>query len=150
MYGKYMERIFVVSCCIGIFLSPFFITGKCSRINYIIKMSIVTILEILIILWLFSYFVLNNIWEKYVDAVIIIYAILYIYNSVITVKRCNFNCMKKYNFIIPFLQFVKLFIVCFFATVASMGDGFRLIWGPILFCTAIINISQVLYLSPEK
>jgi hypothetical protein len=58
--------------------------------------------------------------------------------------------MKKYNFIIPFLQFVKLFIVCFLATVASMGDGLRVIWQPILFCTAIINISQILYLSPEK
>ncbi|MDR0321597.1 MAG: hypothetical protein LBI28_08845 [Treponema sp.] len=145
-----MELMFVIICGIAIFLTPIFTTGECSKIKYIIKMLIVSIIETFFILWIFSSFVPDGIWADTFNIVLSMYSLLYVYNTVITVKRCRSNCLKKYNLITPFLQFVKLFMFCCIVAIGSMGDGLRVIWFILIFWTTIINIVQVTYLSTYK
>jgi hypothetical protein len=146
----YMGLTFVIICCIAIFLMPFFEIGECSKKKYIINMLVVSIIEILIILCLFSDFFPKIIFFEYWGVILFMYSILYIYNCFITVKRCNFNRLKKYNLIMPFLQVIKLFITCYIAMIGSAGDGLTLMWKIILPCILIMNSIQVLFLFKDK
>jgi len=146
-FEVYMGHTFVIICCIAIFLMPFLKVGECSKKKYIINMLVVSIIEIFIILCLTSDFLP---FFKYYVVLLFMYSILYIYNYFITVKRCNFNRLKKYNLIMPFLQVIKLFITCYIAFIGAVGDGLHLMWQFILPWIIIMNSIQVLFLFKDK
>jgi hypothetical protein len=141
-----MELAFIIFCCGSIFLTPFLISGKCGRLEYIIKIIIVTILETLIILFLFTGIFYQNSHKFYYgswDIVYFLYIFIFIYNNIITVKRCNYIGLKKYNFIMPMLHFLKLLFLIGSMIVFVEGPNLWKIFISIIILTNIIQIASL-------
>jgi uncharacterized membrane protein YhaH (DUF805 family) len=113
-----MELAFIIICCGSIFLTPLFISGKCNRIKYNIKIIIVNIIETLIVVFLFTNILPISLESFYSNwqTMFFLYIFFFVYNNIITVKRCNYIGLKKYNFIMPLLQIIKLIIFIFIMT----------------------------------
>ncbi|MDR2719126.1 MAG: hypothetical protein LBB89_13810, partial [Treponema sp.] len=113
------QIIFMLFSCASIFLAPFIISGKCTGKRYLISIIIINIAEAATIIYLFSrfqYYSPANLMYIYnaIANIQKVYIVIFIYNTIITVKRCKTIGLKKYNYIIPGLQFLKLigFITC--------------------------------------
>jgi hypothetical protein len=141
-----MEIAFLIVCCGSIFLTPFFISGKCTRITYIINIIIVNILEVFLILSVFSglqFRIMGNLIYMYFDVFFLFYIFAYVYNNIITVIRCNACGLKRYNFIMPVFQFIKFLL---FNVIVVFGIESRDIWKPLIVLINLTNIIQIIYL----
>jgi len=154
------QIIFLLLGCAGIFLLPSLMSGKCTGKKYLISIIIVNIVEAAIIIYLFSkfkHYVYANLGNIHNDIARfqVLYFVFFLYNIRITVKRCKTIGLKKYNYIVPGLQFIKLigFITGVFILIKKLDmTGFlsfnesAVIWIPLAIFITITNGLQILYL----
>jgi hypothetical protein len=156
--------MFILLSCASVFFTPFLISGKCTGIKYLISIIIINIVELAVVICLFSKFQDH----KYADLSIIdddiariqiLYMIIFVYNNIVTVKRCKTVGLKRYNYIIPGLQLIKTigFITAVFLLIKNLArDGFipfnesAAIWIPLAVFITITNCLQILYLRRDR
>jgi hypothetical protein len=138
---------------------PRLVSGKCARKSYLIQIIIINAVEAALIFLFskFQHYEYANLWNIYNDIAWIqtLYFVIFVYNNIITVKRCKTVGLKKYNYIIPGLQFIKLigFITGVFILIKKLDRaGFlpfnesAVIWIPLAIFITITNGLQILYL----
>ena len=157
------QIMFILLSCASIFLMPLLISGKCTRIKYLVSIIIITAAEAAVIFLFskFQHYEYANLWNIYNDIAWIqtLYIAIFVYNNIITVKRCKTVGLKKYNYIIPGLQFIKLigFITVVFILIKKLDmTGFlpfnesAVILIPLAVFITITNGIQIAYLHKDE
>lgn len=146
------------------FSMPFLVSGKCNRIKYLISIILINVAEVVIVISMFSkfqHFIPANLWNIYNDITWfeILFFAIFIYNNIITVKRCKTVGLKKYNYIIPGLQLLKL--ICYIIFIFILIDKLDMagyisfkdsstIWIPLVSLITITNSLQIVYLYKDE
>jgi hypothetical protein len=158
------QLMFVLLTCASIFLTPLFISGECTRRKYVISIIIINIVELAVVLYLFSKFQEHeyadlSVIDNGIARIQILYMIVFMYNNIITVKRCRTTGLKEYNYLIPGLQLLKTigFITAVFILIKNLArDGFipfnesAAIWIPLAVFIALTNGIQIAYLYTDE
>ena len=158
------QLMFILLSCGSIFLMPLFVSGKCTRKKYLISITIINVVEAATVIYLFSkfqHYEYANLWNIYnsIARIQILYIVIFVYNNIITVRRCKTIGLKKYNYIIPGLQFIKLigFITGVFILIKKLDNaGFlsfnesAVIWIPLAVFITITNGIQMVYLRKDE
>jgi hypothetical protein len=71
---------------------------------------------------------------------------IYIYGNIVTVKRCNYIGLKKYNFIAPVFQIIIFIISISLMVFGAIGENIEIL-KPITIIFSVIKFIEVLYLS---
>jgi len=143
---------------------PSLISGKCAKRNYLISIIIINVAEVATVIYLFSkfqHYAPANLWNIYNDIATLqrLYIVIFVCNNIITVKRCKTVELKKYNYIIPGLQFFKIIglVTCIFILIKKLDRaGFlsfnesATIWIPLAVFITITNGIQILYLHKDE
>ena len=142
---------------------PLLVSGRCARIRYLISIIVINVAEVITIIYLFSKFQhyeyanLEKIYNS-IARLQMLYIVIFVYNTIITVKRCKTVGLKKYNYIVPGLQFLKsmVFITFVFILIKKLDRaGFlsfnesATVWMPLVVFITITNGIQIVYLHKD-
>ena len=158
------QLMFVLLTCASIFLTPLFVSGECTRRKYVISIIIINIVELAVVVYLFSKFQEHkyeglSVIDNGIARIQILYMIVFMYNNIITVKRCRTTGLKEYNYLIPGLQLLKIigFITAVFILIKNLArDGFipfnesAAIWIPLAVFITLTNGIQIAYLYTDE
>jgi hypothetical protein len=143
---------------IFITITHFLISGECGRIEYIIKIIILNIIEIVILIFLFGdkfYSILPIIFYNNIYYIMyFLYFIIFIYNNIITIIRCNYIRIKRNDFFLPKLQLLKLVFLAFIVIIFEVVDWHPYwkydIWKYLVIHINVINIIQIVKYSQNE